>query len=259
MLGDVHWVLDRKRLAVRAFRSATRLDSRDAYSFMRLGDILSELDGAAPRAIEALQRATRLDPRMSGVWRLLAEAYEADGRTVPAVAAYRRHLLRERGDNIACVQLGNALARLGRLAPFSAVREGKLRACLPGDGGVEEIQDPSLSAGDWIKLGPALCIGHAEALESGEYGPAGRYGIALFGQQALESLARAERPAHAGLDQSEDGQGEADDTDEGGDAVVVMEKERANAQCLLGVPMSLLDHRLGFVDVEDPPGAETTG
>ncbi len=127
LLGEVHWVLDRKRLAVRALRSATRLDSRDAYSFMRLGDILSELDGAAPRAIAAQQRATRLDPRLSGVWRLLAEAYEADGRTVRAVAAYRRHLLLERGDKMARVQLGNALARLGRLAQAEKELRGAAR------------------------------------------------------------------------------------------------------------------------------------
>ncbi len=154
LLGEVHWVLDRKRLAVRAFRSATRLDSRDAYSFMRLGDILSELDGAAPRAIAALQRATRLDPRLSGVWRLLAEAYEADGRTVRAVAAYRRHLRLERGDNMARVRLGNALARLGRLAQAEkelrgAARSGSAtrRRCRPAPSfGSSPVGDASCAA-----------------------------------------------------------------------------------------------------------------
>lgn len=116
LLGEVHWVLGRRRLAVRALRSATRLDPHDASSFMLLGDVLIELDGAAPKAVDALQRATRLDPRMPGVWRLLAQAYEADRRTARAVAAYRRHLLLEGGDTMTRVQLGNALARVGRLA-----------------------------------------------------------------------------------------------------------------------------------------------
>jgi len=78
--------------------------------------VLIEVDGAAPKAVEALERATQLDPRMPGVWRLLAHAYEADRRTQPAVAAYRRHLLLEPGDTTARVDLGNALAQLGRLA-----------------------------------------------------------------------------------------------------------------------------------------------
>ena len=100
---------------MRALSTATRLDSHDASSFMLLGDILIELAGGASKAVETLRRAARLDPRMPGVWRLLAEAHEADGRTDCAIAAYRRHLLLERGDHMARVALGNALARLGRL------------------------------------------------------------------------------------------------------------------------------------------------
>jgi hypothetical protein len=55
-----------------------------------------------------------------------------------------------------------------RLAPFSAVLEGRLRSFRPRNVSAEEFQDSSLCEGEGIDLQPLLCIGDGEALESRE-------------------------------------------------------------------------------------------
>ena len=66
----------------------------------------------------------------------------------------------------------------------------------------------------------------------------------------------AERGAGLGFDQSEDQQGDADDADEGVDAVVVVQEDRADLEGLLEVAVAALDDLLVFVEAEDLAGGE---
>ena len=89
-----------------------------------------------------------------------------------------------------------------------------------------------LGVGEAVEFDAVLGVGEAEALEGGEDVAAGRFGGAAFGQQAGELLVVAERGAGLGFDQPEDQQRDPDDADQGVDAVVVVQEDRADLECL---------------------------
>ena len=89
-----------------------------------------------------------------------------------------------------------------------------------------------LGVGERVELDAGVGVGQAEALERGEDVPAGRSSGAAFGQQPGDLLLGAERGAGAGFDQPEDEQADADDAQQRGDAVVVVQEDRADLQCL---------------------------
>ena len=71
-----------------------------------------------------------------------------------------------------------------------------------------------------------------------------------FGQDAGQWGVGAEGGAQVGFDEAVDEQGDADDGDEGVDAVVVVQEDRPHVQGLFEVAVALFDDPLVFVDVE---------
>ena len=105
-----------------------------------------------------------------------------------------------------------------------------------------------MGVGEAVEADAVVGVGEAEALEGGEDVAAGGFGGAAFGEQAGELFVVAEGVAGLGFDQAEDQQREADDADQGVDAVVVVQEDRADLERLLGVAVAAFDDLLVLVE-----------
>ena len=76
--------------------------------------------------------------------------------------------------------------------------------------------------------------------------PSGRRGSSLCSW--CSGARRLERLAQPGFDQSEDQQRDPDDADERVDAVVVMQEDRADLECLFEIAVAAFDDFLVFVE-----------
>ena len=72
-------------------------------------------------------------------------------------------------------------------------------------------------------------------------------------------LVVAERGAGLGFDEPEDQQRDPDDADQRVDAVVVVQEDRADLQCLFEVAVAALDDLLVLVEAQDVPGGDAAG
>src|SRR5204863_1457216 len=79
---------------------------------------------------------------------------------------------------------------------------------------------------------------------------------ASLGKQARKGLRGVEPPTKIGLVEPEHKQRQADDADEGGDPLVVVEKDRAHPKLPLEVAVAPLDDPLVLVAGEHLTGAE---
>ncbi len=95
-----HFEARRYAQAEVAYRRATRLNSRDAASWVGLG--ASRIRQGNPRgAVDPYKRATRLRPRNSNYFAFLGRAYQRSGNSRLARQAYRRALSLNSGNRIA--------------------------------------------------------------------------------------------------------------------------------------------------------------
>jgi TolB-like protein len=108
---DWGWVypdIPRDSLRVRGFRAADRalaLDSATADGWMARGYLLILGNGPAGGAVEAMERATRLDPGNAEAWHQYGGVLMALGRYDESVAASRHALTLEPGRAITLFQL----------------------------------------------------------------------------------------------------------------------------------------------------------
>jgi hypothetical protein len=63
----------------------------------------------------------------------------------------------------------------------------------------------------------------------------------------------------AGFDQAEDQQRDPDDADQRVDAVIVVQEDRADFECLFEVAVAALDDFLLFVEAQDLAGGQVAG
>ena len=109
-----------------------------------------------------------------------------------------------------------------------------------------------LGVGERVELDAGVGVGQTETLERGEDVPAGWAGGAAFGQQSGKLLVGAERGTSLGFDQPEDQQRDADDAEQREDAIIVVQKDRADLQRLLEIAVATLDDLLVFVERAAP-------
>ena len=113
-----------------------------------------------------------------------------------------------------------------------------------------------MGVGEAVELDAGVGVGEAESLEDAEHVASGWFGGAVLGQQAGEQLVGAERFTEFGFDQSEDQQRDPDDAGERVDAVVVVQEDWADFECLLVVAVAALDDLLAFVVAQEVPGGQ---
>src|SRR5258707_7572394 len=121
---------------------------------------------------------------------------------------------------------------------------------------VQQRQDGALDAGEVVEDWADGGVGEVQAVEGGQGGAGGGDGGAVFGQDAGQGDAAAEGGAQLCLDQPADQQRDADDRDEGLDAVVVGQEDGPDSECLLEVAVALLDDQLVLVVLQDIQGGQ---
>src|SRR5260370_29403426 len=126
----------------------------------------------------------------------------------------------------------------------------------PGQRDVQGREDHRLGRGEPVEDETAGGVGGGQAVEGGQGGAGGGDGGAAFGQDAGQRGPGPECVAQLGFDEPEDEQRDADDGDEGGDAVVVVQEDGPDLEGLLQVAVPLLDGPLVFVDLQHVHGGQ---
>src|SRR6266540_3962497 len=126
----------------------------------------------------------------------------------------------------------------------------------PGEGDVEVGEDDPLGGGEPVEDGPGGSVGEVQVVEGGEDAATGGFGGAAFAEQAGQLGVGAEGAAQVGFDEAEDEQGDADDGDQRGDAVVVVQEDRADLEGLFEIAVALLHDPLVFVEAQHVQGGK---
>ena len=111
--------------AEKSFRRALEINPNESESLLQLGKLLRQQPGRGAEALELLERAVKIDPRLSNyeIWRELGAVALAAGRTDVALPQLEHYVDHREYDPEGLVLLGQALRSANRLGDAKVMFE----------------------------------------------------------------------------------------------------------------------------------------